>query len=257
VSARYALLGAGFWSPEQPSLQAYLEGSRGEPKLRPDAHCLPARMRGRASLLTAMFADVFDQATRAASVTRDTLPMVFGSAYGEMGTTLALLEQLHGADGRLSPAKFQASVHNTAAGQLSIALGNRRWNSAIAAGRATVAMAIVEACAYLAQTPGAVLLACGDEGAVELLDPSASYGPLALAIVLANDGDSLRPLAWVMPRLLPLAELEPADALEPSVSENPCAPGCALLAAIGAQRCARVLLPGGGESVLALEVLPP
>ena len=80
---------------------------------RPAAVLLTPRMRGRASLLTGMFANVVESASSEACVDARELPMIFASAYGEMGTMRSLLEQLH-TTGVLSPAKFQASVHNTA-----------------------------------------------------------------------------------------------------------------------------------------------
>lgn len=164
---------------------------------KPPAALLPVRMRGRASLLTAMFAEVAERATRAAGVDAGSLPGVFGSAYGEMGTTLALLDQLRAAGAQLSPAKFQASVHNTAAGQLSIALKNPLFSTSLAAGHATVAMSLLEALAWLATHPGQVLLACAEEGASAVLQPEQAYSPLAAAFVLASEAPPGAALARV------------------------------------------------------------
>jgi Beta-ketoacyl synthase, N-terminal domain len=151
---------------------------------KPAAALLPARMRGRGSPLTLMLAEVVGQAARGAGVDPGRLPSVFGSAYGEMHTTGSLLAQLSAAHAQLSPAKFQASVHNTAAAQLSIALHNPSFTTSIAAGHDSVAMSLIEAWAWLARNPGQVMVACADEAPNEVLQPGAAYPPLAAAFVL-------------------------------------------------------------------------
>ena len=191
------VLGLGVWTPELPDVSTWLAGTPRPALARPAAQLLPPRMRGRASLLTAMFAEVVEQATRAAGVEAQRLPGVFGSAYGEMGTTLTLLSQLQAAGAQLSPAKFQASVHNTAAGQLSIALSNPHFSTSLAAGHDTLAMCLLEGCAFLAQQPGQLLLAVAEEGASAVLQPEAAYAPLAAAFVLASDAPPGAALARV------------------------------------------------------------
>jgi Beta-ketoacyl synthase, N-terminal domain len=185
VSAPIFVRGVGVWTPEAPTLAQFLAGERSAAPMRPAAELLPPRMRGRASPLTAMLANVVEQATRSAGVDPAELPSVFGSAYGEMQTTLCLLQQLWAAES-LSPAKFQASVHNTAAAQLSIALGNRSFSTSLAAGHDTLAAVLLEASAWLARHPGLLLVACGDEAPSEALQPGLSYSPLAAAFVLDN-----------------------------------------------------------------------
>lgn len=218
------VLGAGVWTPEAPTLAHFLEG-RAASASKPEAQLLPARMRGRASLLTAMFANVVEQAARAAALDPSTLPTLFGSAYGEMGTIRALLAQLAAAE-EPSPARFQASVHNTAAGQLSIALGNRNFSSSIAAGRDTLAMLWIEAQAWLHEHPGALLVACADEGPAPELQPGLDYPPLAAAWVVSNTAE--------LPGVARLGPITPARAAaeggEPG--GNPCAAALALVRAM-------------------------
>jgi hypothetical protein len=213
---------------------------------RPNATLLSPRMRGRASLLTAMFANVVEHASLDAGIDARETPMIFGSAYGEMGTTRMLLEQLHG-EGLLSPAKFQASVHNTAAGQLSIALGNRHFCTALAAGPDTLAMALIEAQAFLHRHPGVVIVACGDEGATPALQPGLTYPPLAAAFVLTNL--ARRTLAR-LGRVNACAQ--PLDVA--AVSDNPCTPALALAAAARSGRRSQLRLNPAAEYGLALEV---
>jgi hypothetical protein len=203
---------------------------------KPAAALLPARMRGRASPLTSMLAQVVEQATRAAAVDAATLPSVFGSAYGEMHTTGALLAQLWAAGAQLSPAKFQASVHNTAAAQLSIALHNSRFTTSIAAGHDTVAMSLIEATCWLARNPGQILVACADEAPNQVLQPKAAYSPLAAAFVLDN----------VSGHGLARIELVSADACgEADRAENPCAAAVELVRAATALQPTDVALHGG------------
>jgi hypothetical protein len=179
MSASVFVRGVGMWSG------AAVVGC-GRSALAERAQLLPPRMRGRASPLTLMLAAVAEEAAREAAADPARLPSVFGSAYGEMHTTATLLAQLWAAEGALSPAKFQASVHNTAAAQLSIALHNPSFSTSIAAGYDTVAMSLIEALAWLARHPGQVLVACGDEAPNEVLQPGLSYPPLAAAFVLDN-----------------------------------------------------------------------
>src|SRR4051794_9675523 len=115
MSASVFVRGVAAWSgaAAEGGYVSAAEGG-GRRALAERAQLLPPRMRGRASPLTLMLATVVEQAAREASVDPAQLPSVFGSAYGEMHTTGTLLSQLWAADGALSPAKFQASVHNTA-----------------------------------------------------------------------------------------------------------------------------------------------
>lgn len=200
MSGALLVRGVGVWpvgalreklSEQTPDARALtsrgaLGGGTASPAAKPAAALLPVRMRGRASPLTLMLAEVAEQAARGAGVSLGRMPSVFGSAYGEMNTTATLLSQLWAADGQLSPAKFQASVHNTAAAQLSIALHNSSFTTSIAAGHDTVAMCLIEASAWLARHPGQVLVACADEGPTAALQPGAAYPPLAAAFVLDN-----------------------------------------------------------------------
>ena len=206
-----------------------------ESAVKPAAALLPARMRGRASPLTSMVAEVVERATRSAGLNAASLPSVFGSAYGEMSTTGTLLSQLWAAGGALSPAKFQASVHNTAAAQLSIALRNPSFTTSIAAGFDTVAMSLIEATAWLARNPGQILVACADEAPNEVLQPEATYPPRAAAFVLDN----------VSGHGLARIELQGAGASAANRAENPVAAAVALARAVLAPQPTYVDLHAG------------
>ena len=80
------------------------------------------------------------------------IPVVFASRWGEIGTTVKLMQQMHG-EGEMSPAGFSNSVHNAAPGHLSLLTKNRAPYTAIAAGPDSYEMGLLEASTY----PGRVL----------------------------------------------------------------------------------------------------
>jgi hypothetical protein len=217
---------------------------------RPAAALLPARMRGRASPLTLMLAEVVAQAARRAGVDAARLPSVFGSAYGEMNTTGLLIAQLSAADGQLSPAKFQASVHNTAAAQLSIALHNPRFTTSIAAGHDTVAMCLVEAAAWLAQHPGELLVACADEAPCAALQPAAAFPQLAAAFVLSSEA------APGCARVELLAPEIYDGAASPYPTDNPVSSAVALAQALSAATPGIVALSSAAPDGYRVRVFP-
>jgi hypothetical protein len=254
VTGMLDVLGVGVWTASQPTLASFLAGR--QPELEPalaraETQLLTPRMRGRASSLTLMFANVIEQATAAAQVDRAELPMIFASAYGEMVTTLTLLDMLNAPDARLSPAKFQASVHNTAAGQLSIAEHNRSFSTSLAAGHDSVAMALIEAHAWLARTPGCVVVACADEAAPRALAPQLGYEALAAAWVLSNVSNR-------RPVLARLGRVVKADDVYESGSErdNPCAAALPFSRALFAELPSTVILNRATRSSWQIEVQP-
>src|SRR5450432_1496851 len=122
-----------------------------------------------------MVAEVATQATSQAglSLSETQLPVVVGSAFGELATTMAILRQLESEGGGVvSPTRFQSSVHNSAVGYLSIAHGNQAPGSSIAAGNDTVAMVLAEALSLLACQGGLVLAIVGDEALPAALKPA-------------------------------------------------------------------------------------
>lgn len=78
-----------------------------------------------------------------------TVPVVFASRWGEIGTTLKLMRQLH-SEGEMSPAAFSSSVHNAAPGAWSLFTKNRSPYTAIAARDRTYEMGLLEAEGQLA-----------------------------------------------------------------------------------------------------------
>jgi len=121
------------WHPDAPP---------GAPSGQQEGSLLSPRARGRASVLTQIFTALLEQ-LRARGFDAARSPAVFGSAYGEMATTMQLLE-MQDSTGQSSPLRFQHSVHNTAAGILSIATQNAGFSTSLAAGMDTTAMTLLE-----------------------------------------------------------------------------------------------------------------
>lgn len=78
-----------------------------------------------------------------------TVPVVFASRWGEIGTTLKLMRQFH-AEAEMSPAAFSSSVHNAAPGAWSLFTANKAPYTAIAARERTYEMGLLEAESQLA-----------------------------------------------------------------------------------------------------------
>jgi len=116
--------------------------------------------------------------------------LILSSRHGEFSRTLSLLEAVNG-QGELSPADFTLSVHNALIGLLSIAHGNRRGHTAIAAGQESFCFGLLEAVAYLKENPDEpVLLIHFDEplpgSFAEFNEPYEQ--PIVLALALGATG---------------------------------------------------------------------
>jgi hypothetical protein len=231
-----AVLGVGLWRPG-PGADA--------PPPR-----LPPRLRRRASLLVSMVAEVAAQAVEQAGASMATLPLVVGSAFGELATTMDLLRDIHGAgEGLVSPTQFQNSVHNSAAGYLSIAHGNRVASTSLAAGDETLGAVLLEALTLLTLRGGQVLAIVADEALPLDLVPHANAAAMSAAFLLtARPEDVGRPLAV-------LEDLRSSGAAARAIeSDTPCASGIRLVEAIRAGRSRRVELGVEGASTWSVAV---
>ncbi|HJV95660.1 MAG TPA: beta-ketoacyl synthase chain length factor [Albitalea sp.] len=90
------------------------------------------------------------------------MPTVFASRYGDVGRSLALIEDL-AREGAVSPTGFGLSVHNAIGAMYSIARGDHGNAICVAAGRASAAAGMVEAAGLLADGAAEVMLVCYDE----------------------------------------------------------------------------------------------
>jgi hypothetical protein len=199
----------------------------------PRAELVPPLLRRRTSTLTRMVAHVLAELGERGGVDLANVPVVHGTALGEIATTVELLDAMFVGDGALSPTRFTGSVHNTAAGVMSIALGNRSASTTVSAGARTTAMCLVEAFAQLAAGESEVVLVVADEPVPAPLDALAPWGGLAVAIHLARAPTRGQGGAKLVD--LGLRRPAPAPARVPaSVADNPVAPALALARALEA-----------------------
>lgn len=133
--------------------------------------------------------------------------LVFASRHGEFRRTLSIIDALVRQD-EVSPADFSLSVHHALAGLLSIAAGNRKGHTTVAAGHDSFSLALLEASACLVETPDEpVTLVYYDEPLPDPFSDFAEAGDDHLALAL-----SLSTRAGEALRLTPAAR-QPAAAL--------------------------------------------
>ena len=119
------------------------------------------------------------------------VPVVFASRWGEIGTTLKLMRQMH-QEGEMSPAAFSSSVHNAAPGAWSLFTKNTAPYTAIAARERTYEMGLLEAEAQLAAGPYRTVLYVYAEESTPVYYHTAFGAPetaRATALLLAADGE--------------------------------------------------------------------
>jgi hypothetical protein len=150
-----------------------------------DRAAIPAALRRRTSQATQLAFSAAIEACRHARREPSELPAVFASVGGEIQVTDTLCIELGKPDGLISPTAFHNAVHNTAAGYWSIVQGCTRAASALAAGRETFAMALLEAWCLLEAQGGEILLVCYDERWPDYLAAPMGAPPFASALVLA------------------------------------------------------------------------
>jgi hypothetical protein len=86
---------------------------------------------------------------------------------------------------RLSPLRFQASVHNTASGLISLETKNRAFTTALAAGNQTFATALLEAQTWLSCHGGEILVLVAEEELSPRLDRELRFPPLGVGLHLS------------------------------------------------------------------------
>ncbi|MCD6076562.1 MAG: hypothetical protein K0R89_500 [Ramlibacter sp.] len=170
------------WAACAPALQAPADWRawaraprRPEGLLEAKLEAMPAMQRRRLNALGRAAA----QAAWECHAPSPDVPAVFASRYGDAQRCLHLLQEF-AATGAASPADFTFSVHNAIGAMYSISRGDAAPYSSIAAGPASAAAGVVEACALLADGAPEVLLVCYDAplpGAYAAFEdaPSCSY----------------------------------------------------------------------------------
>jgi hypothetical protein len=199
-----------------------------------------------------MAAAVAGQAAQQASLDLSRVPLVLGSAHGEIVAAVEMMREFAGPTGLPSPTRFHNSVHNASAAYLSIATGNHGFSTAVAAGRATPAATMLEAMALLREYGGDALLIVLDEPPPEPFASADPYPAAAVAICLSTSPGPHALAAVSEPRRGPAPCVELPDGL----AFHPCAGAFALVAAILAGRPATVGLGADGVGPWFVDVAP-
>lgn len=160
----------------------------------PRAELLPLASRRRCSLGTRMVVEVTADLV-SAGLPIATAAIVHGTAFGELVTTAALLDMMKDGTGELSPLRFAGSVHNTAPGQLAIALGLGGQSTTVSAGPHTFAAAWIEAVALIASGTDDVLLVVADEPMPTTMRPH--HDGFAAALWLSRGGEGPGLARWL------------------------------------------------------------
>ncbi|MEI6707305.1 MAG: beta-ketoacyl synthase chain length factor [Methylococcales bacterium] len=155
--------------------------------------CVPKMLQRR---LTPLARAVFAVADRCITA-GEALPVVFSSAHGELGKSLAMLQAIQAGE-ELSPTAFSLSVHNAIAGLFSIAYRNHQEITVIASGQEGIAPAFIDAVGILHEGAAAVLIVFYDEPVADFF-PIAPFNlsaaPCVLALRIALSGEGL-PLSF-------------------------------------------------------------
>lgn len=193
---------------------------------RPDLGLLQPTLRRGLSDVTRLFMHTAQAALQQAAVGADQVHVVFASAFGEITAAERLIGQAY-EENASSPARFRNSVHNTAAGLLSISAKSLLPCTAIAAGWDTVAMGLLEADSLLLAGASQVLLVFAEERVPEALGVEHRHGPLAAAFVVG------RQRAGSLGVISHLRRAEPPAGPSPFRAQNhplaPCVPLCRAL----------------------------
>jgi hypothetical protein len=221
MSGAVAVAGMGVCLPGYPNLKAWQTRSASEPAPAAGA-LLDKHSKRRASDFTKALADAYGEALATAgthaqgALAADKVASVFGSALGEVSTMISLLEQMWRGDGALSPMRFSGSVHNAAAGVVSIGTKNTGFTTSLGADHDTPAMALIEAIALVLNQREPVIIACGDEAAPsDLVGGAFGWDAVCCAVALVPAEDA----APNLPRLS-LPTRAPASLSAPNLPEG-------------------------------------
>lgn len=237
--------GIGLWMPGYPSPKAWVEGRCDGAVTSPSCAILSSRFGRYTSLLTRMAVETVEQAAAWTRANLREIPTVFGSAYGEIQIAFKQLDMIE-REGVPSPARFKNSVHNTASGHVSIATGNMGFSTALAAGRTTFAMCLMEAWAWLETHRGSIIVSIADEPLPDHLSSVGRYDPLGVAFHLSAEP----PPAQSQGRLSGLRRrnrIESAARIPDRLAKNPCAVSLLLVEAVLRNLGGTVPVEIGGE----------
>lgn len=185
MKSSVAVVGWGAFVPGCASVADWLAGRVSAEHAAPVGGLVPLRDRRRASPLSRALADAYGGAVERAAFEASQVASVFGSALGEVSTMIGLLDQMWSEGTPLSPMKFATSVHNAAAGVISIATANRGFTTSLGADYDTPAMSLIEGIAWVESRGEPVVVCCGDEAPPDDLVPGQEgWSLLAVSVAL-------------------------------------------------------------------------
>jgi hypothetical protein len=199
MGVRFAITG---WAACAPGLAAPADWRawarapwRPEGALEAKLEAMPAMQRRRLNGLGRAAAQVAWECHTPAPDT----PVVFASGYGDAQRCLHLLKEFAATE-VASPTDFTFSVHNAIGAMYSISRGDGANYTSVAAGPASAAAGVVEACALLADGAREALVVCYDaplpgEYAHFQNKPASSYA-WAWRIAAAEPGQPGISLTW-------------------------------------------------------------
>ena len=141
---------------------ARTEWTEAESSPKPDVSFVPPMERRRLTLLERAALSVAWKAYPHG----EQIPVVFASRWGEIGTTLQRMRQMHD-EGEMGPAGVAHSAHGAAPGRPSLLTKNKAPYTAISAGADSYEMGMLEASTY----PGKVLFVYAEESTPEMYRP--------------------------------------------------------------------------------------
>jgi hypothetical protein len=177
--------GVGLFTPGFGSVSAWCAGERDPGVEKPEASLLTGPLKRRATPLTRMSVEVFEQVARQAGRDPSSLQTVWANAHGEHTPAIKLLGMMHVGEGKLSPTQFHNSVHNTAGGYASIATANPSPSTTVSGGRELVASALLEAWCLLEASGRDVAVMMADEPLLPPFELDGAQQPLAIALLLS------------------------------------------------------------------------
>lgn len=234
--------GVGVFVPGFADIAAWLTGQASEGAIRPTGELYPKRLRRRASTFSRALADVYAETTRSLD-DDESVSLVIGSSIGEANTMIDLLDQMWREETALSPTRFAMSVHNAAAGMVTIATANTGFATSLGADFDTPAMALIEACGLVIERGQAAVVVCGDEPVPEkLVPPNHGWDMLAAGLLLVPVERAVHG-TLSMPARAPASV--PAPGLAAGLARNPQAGMLDLVDAIVRGRSGTVALDRG------------
>lgn len=243
AQARPVLAGAQPWQAAE------------EPPYAPQL--LPPNERRRAPPGVRQAFRAAEDARGASALDFSRLAAVFASSDADLSVMDRISSALAEPSRAVSPTDFHNSVHNTAAGYWSIAVGCRQPSSSVGGHDGSFAMGLLEAAALVLGDGRDTLLVAFDVPAPPLLRatrPMACAGSMALVLGAAAGA---APLACLRLSLADQPETPLDDAaLEPLRRGNPALRGLPLLRAVARGSRERLVLPHADGCNLVVEVEP-